>query len=182
MINWKEYWLRRSLKYFGENTIIYPKCKIIKPEVIEIGDDCKIDDFVFIFGGEGVKIGNNTHVASQSVIGGGGKISIGNCVGISWGVKFATGSNHHKYRKHMTSGARLEEQGFYHGEIIIEDDVFIGANSVIVAKENGQLIIGEGAVIGSLTLVKDDIEPWSINVGQPSRKIGIRSKLLEELR
>lgn len=171
-----------NLKSLGKNTIIHEYCKIAKPEVVEIGNSCKIDDFVFIFGGEGVKIGNNVHIASHSVIGGGGKLKMGNNVGVSWGVKFATGTNHDKFQKHMTAGAPLEEQGFYHGEIIIEDDVIIFANSVIVAKENEPLIIGEGAVIGALSFVNKNVEPWTVNAGVPCRKIRNREPLLEELK
>lgn len=174
--------IKRTLARCGKETIIHPWAKIAKPEVVSIGDWCKIDDFVFIFGGEGVTIGDHTHIASQAVIGGGGKIQIGNYVGISWGVKMATGSNHYKYQKHMTAGAPLEEQGFYHGEIIIEDDVFIGMNCTIVAKEFEPLIIGEGSVIGSLSLVKEDVRPWTIVAGIPVKEMKERPKLLEELR
>lgn len=174
--------IKRTLKKCGKETIIHPWAKIAKPEVVEIGDHCKIDDFTFIFGGEGVKIGNHTHIASQAVIGGGGKIQIGRYVGISWGVKIATGTNHDKFGKHMTAAAPLEEQGFYHGEIIIEDDVIIFANAVIVAKDGEPLVIGEGAVIGTLALVNKDVEPWSVNVGVPCKKIRERKPLLGELR
>lgn len=174
--------IKRTLERCGKETIIYPWCRIAKPEVVSIGDWCKIDDFVFIFGGEGVIIKDHTHLASHSVIGGGGKIKIGNHVGISWGVKIATGTNHDKFGKHMTAAAPLEEQGFYHGEIIIEDDVIIFANAVIVAKDGEPLVIGEGAVIGALSLVNKDVEPWSVNVGVPCKKIRERKPLLEELR
>jgi galactoside O-acetyltransferase len=40
--------------------------------------------------------------------------------------------------------------------------------------------IGEGAIIGSNSLVLKDVEPWSINVGSPCRKIGERPKVMVE--
>ncbi|HEY0087258.1 MAG TPA: hypothetical protein VGB37_00350, partial [Candidatus Lokiarchaeia archaeon] len=62
----------QQLKYCGKDVIIYPLAKIIKPDVIKIDDHSRIDDFVFINGGNGVKIGKYVHIASfVSVIGGG---------------------------------------------------------------------------------------------------------------
>ena len=40
------------------------------------------------------------------------------------------------------------------------------------------ITIGEGAIIGAGSFVNRDIEPWSINVGSPSRKIAERPKLV----
>ena len=38
--------------------------------------------------------------------------------------------------------------------------------------------IGEGAIIGSNSLVLKDIEPWSVNVGSPCKKVGERPKVV----
>ncbi len=51
--------------------------------------------------------------------------------------------------------------------IIIEDDVWIGHNTTILKGVK----IGQGAVIGSGSMVTKDIQPWSVNVGNPSRVI-----------
>jgi galactoside O-acetyltransferase len=62
------------------------------------------------------------------------------------------------------------------GRTIIEKDAFIGANVVV----HPNVTIGEGAVIGSNSLVLKDVEPWSINVGNPCRKIKERSRVTME--
>lgn len=51
--------------------------------------------------------------------------------------------------------------------IIVEDDVWIGAGAIIL---NG-VTIGKGAVIGAGSVVTKDIEPYTIVVGNPARKI-----------
>ena len=48
----------------GEDVEIYPLAKIIKPNVVEIGEHSKVDDFTFIYGGSGIKIGRYVHIAS----------------------------------------------------------------------------------------------------------------------
>lgn len=56
--------------------------------------------------------------------------------------------------------------------VTIENDVWIGENASIL----GGVKIGNGAIIGANSLVTKDIEPYSINVGSPSRIIGYRFK------
>jgi len=46
----------------------------------------------------------------------------------------------------------------------------IGANSVVLPG----VTIGEGAVVGACSLVKRDIEPWTVNGGIPCRVLGKR--------
>jgi acetyltransferase-like isoleucine patch superfamily enzyme len=166
-----------NFKKIGIENKIFEYAKIVKPEVIEIGNHCKIDDFTFIFGGEGIKIGNHVHIASFTSIIGGGSITLGDHAAISQGVRLITGTNEHRMRKRMSAASPLEEQGFYHGHIQIDNDVIVFSNAVIMPN----VIIGEGAVIGALSLVNKNIEPWSVNVGTPTRKVGTRARLLEEL-
>ena len=67
-------------------------------------------------------------------------------------------------------------QGMTHalyGKLVVENDVYIGANCTLMP----DIAVGEGAVIGAGSFVNKDIEPWSINVGSPSWKIGERPKL-----
>jgi len=168
---------KNKLKACGNDTIIYPLCKIAKPEVIEIGHHCKIDDFVFIFGGEGIKIGNYVHIASFVSIIGGGKLTMGNNSGIATGTRVITGTNEYKTGMRCSAASPKEEQDIHLGHIQIGDDVIIYANCVILPDIN----IGEGAVVGAGTLVNKDLNPWGIYIGSPLRKIGTR-ELLEELR
>jgi acetyltransferase-like isoleucine patch superfamily enzyme len=167
----------RKFKKIGIENQIFDLAQIIKPEVIEIGDYCKIDDFTFIYGGEGITIGNHVHMGSFSSVIGGGRLTIGDNAGISQGVRIVTGTNEYKLRKRCSAASKVEEQGFYHGYVQIEKDVVIFSNSVIMPN----IIIGEGAVIGALSFVNKNIEPWSVNVGTPCRKIGVRPRLMEDL-
>ena len=52
----------------------------------------------------------------------------------------------------------------------IGNDVWIGENVTIM----GGVKIGDGAIIGANALVTKDVEPYSINVGVPSKKIKYR--------
>jgi galactoside O-acetyltransferase len=165
--------IEKKLKRCGVGVRIFPLTKIVAPEMVEVDDYAKIDDFVFINGGNGVKIGRYVHIAAFTSIFGGGKCILENYAGISEGVRIITGMETYQEGKRMSAALPLEQRNPLIGEVHIEKDAFVGANSVI----HPNVIIGKGAIIGSNSLVLNDIEPWSINVGSPCKKIGVRQKI-----
>ena len=164
---------RDALKKCGQGVTIYPLAKIIKPEVVEIDDYSMIDDFNFIYGGNGIKIGRYVHIASFVSIIGGGELVVGDYVGIATGTRIITGTDSYYGGKRMSAALPPEQRNVVRGKIVIEKDAFLGANAVV----HPNIIIGEGAIIGSNSLVLKDIEPWSINVGSPCKKIGLRPRI-----
>lgn len=71
-----------------------------------------------------------------------------------------------------------EAYNIRYGDIIIGDDAYIGANTVVMPGVK----IGEGAVVGANSLVDHNLKPWTIYFGNPVRKIGEREKPTEERR
>ena len=61
------------------------------------------------------------------------------------------------------------------GLISIGDDVWIGANAIILKGVN----IGRGAIIGAGTLVTKDVDAYNIVVGNPSKCIKKRFSDIE---
>jgi serine O-acetyltransferase len=57
------------------------------------------------------------------------------------------------------------------GAPVIEDDVFIGINSIVLCSR-----VGRGAIIGAGSIVIDDVPPGAIVVGAPARQIGQRDR------
>lgn len=170
--------VKSNLKQCGEHVIIYPLAKIVKPEVITIGDHSMIDDFTFIYGGKGITIGRYCHIEPFVSIIGGGELIVGDYAVIATGARILTGTDSYHGGKRMSTALPLEQRNVTRGKINIEKDAFVGTNVVI----HPNVTIGEGAVIGSNSLVTKDVEPWSINVGSPSRRIGARPPVeLEDL-
>ena len=159
-----------ALRFVGAGVLIYELAKIARPEVVEIGEGTQIDDFVFINGGNGVRIGRFNHFASFVSVVGGGELITGDYVGIAAGARIVTGTHHYGEGRRISPLIPEEDQCVLRGTIILEDDVFVGTNAII----HPDLTIGEGAIIGSGGLVLKDVEPWTINVGVPTRVIGHR--------
>ena len=55
-------------------------------------------------------------------------------------------------------------------DVIIEDDVWIGAGTIILKG----VTIGEGSVIGAGSVVTKSTKPYSVNAGNPCRLIKMR--------
>lgn len=56
------------------------------------------------------------------------------------------------------------------GDIIIQDDVWIGYGAIILSGVK----IGKGAVIGAGCVVAKDVKPYEIVIGNPMRSLGNR--------
>lgn len=56
------------------------------------------------------------------------------------------------------------------GSVIINEDVWIGANTTILAG----VTIGRGAIIGASSLVTKDVPPYALVVGSPAKIIGVK--------
>jgi len=73
----------------------------------------------------------------------------------------------------MSTVLPLKQRNLIVSFVKIEKDAFVGTNSIV----HPGVTIGEGAIIGSNSLVLKDVEPWTINVGSPSKIIGKRPKV-----
>jgi acetyltransferase-like isoleucine patch superfamily enzyme len=153
---------------------ISPLCDIedsIRGSKIIINDGTTIDSFVKIkpVGGIGdIIIGETSFINSGVVIYSGNGVRIGKNVMIAANCTLAP-VNHEYHDKNQ----KIINQKFApsKGGIIIKDDVWIGANSVIL----DGTIIEEGAVIGAHSLVRGTLEPYTVYAGNPLKIIGHRT-------
>ena len=111
-----------------------------------------------------VKIGSNASINSNVMINarGKGNISIGNNVLIGPNVVLRS-SNHSFY----STKVPVIDQGMTEGEIIINDDVWIGSNAVILPNCE----IGEGVIIAAGAVVTSDVESYTVVGGVPATLI-----------
>jgi virginiamycin A acetyltransferase len=138
---------------------------------IVIEDDVVIDAFVKIkpAGGSGdVLIGRGTIINSGCVLYTGHGIRIGQNVLIAANCTLA--STNHEF---ADPDRLIIEQGFQpsRGGIVIGDDVWIGANCVVL---DGTMI-GTGCVVGGMSLLRGTLPPYSIAHGAPAVVRGWRA-------
>jgi virginiamycin A acetyltransferase len=137
---------------------------------IVVGKNSVIDSFVKIkpVGGSGdLVIGEHVYINSGCVLYTGNGITIGNHVAIAANCTFAPVNHAYKERSRL-----IAEQGFTRGKggIVIEDDVWIGANCVLL----DGAILRRGCVVGACSLVRGVLAPYTIYAGNPLCVIGER--------
>lgn len=164
--------VKNKLKKCGTDVRIYPLAKLAFPHLIELGDYSRIRDFVFIFAGKGVKIGQYTDMQPHSVIWGGGETIIGDRVSVGPGTVLLSAVYAHGEGLKMVDGMPEGASNALYGKLVIQNDVYIGANCTLMP----DIVIGEGSIIGAASFVNKDTEPWGIYVGSPARKISVRKK------
>ena len=162
-----------QFKKIGKNVKIFEYSKVIKPEVIEIGDFSEIGDFTFIYGGKGIEIGRYVHISRFVSIIGGGKLYLGDYTVLADGARILTGTDTYYGGARMSTMLPIDQRNPLVSFVRIEKDAFVGTNSIV----HPGVTIGEGAIIGSNSLVIKNIEPWTINVGSPCKKIKDRPRV-----
>lgn len=139
---------------------------------ITIGARTMVDSFVKIkpAGGSGdVIIGEDCALNSGTVLYTGNGITIGDGVLIAANCTLAP-TNH----EFSDPERRIRDQGFQpsRGGIVIEDDVWLGANVVVL----DGAVIGRGAIVAAGAVVRGVLEPMSIYAGAPAKRVGSRGK------
>lgn len=162
------FWIRLFLPFYikrGKGSVIYRSSrKDIAPfNEFSLGKYSIIEDFSTVnnFVGD-ITIGDYTRVGIGSVII--GPVHIGNHVNLAQNITLS-GLDHNF--KDVT--LRIDEQGVCTSQIFIDDDVWVGANSVITKGVK----IGRHSIIAACSLVNKDVPPFCIVAGNPARIIKI---------
>ena len=142
------------------------------PNKINIGTDCEIQDDVdfrlwqpfndssYIKMGENVFIGHACEFVCNT------KIIIGNNVMLAPRVSIY--AENHVFDN---PDILIRDQGVAYQTVIIEDDCWIAANSIILAG----VTIGKGSVVAAGSVVTENVAPYSVVAGVPAKFIKNRN-------
>ena len=126
-----------------------------------IGKHSVVESFSCINNAVGdVVIGDYTRIGLHCTVI--GPVTIGNHVNLAQGITVSA-LNHNFEDTRL----RIDEQGVNTSEIIIDDDVWIGANAVITAGVH----IGRHSVVAAGAVVTKDVPEYSVVGGVPAKVI-----------
>lgn len=132
-----------------------------------------LDGFCFIYSGArlfhtyGISAGKNLHVNAGAYIYGRGGLTLGSHVLVGQNALILSSTHHW-----TDPNVPIVFQGHRSEPVVIGDDVWIGANAVILPG----VTLGTGTVVGAGAVVNRDTEPYSIVAGVPARKISERPR------
>ena len=147
----------------GKHSVIHCSARMDTPPYrkFSLGDYSVIESFACINNAVGdVMIGDHTRVGLHNTII--GPVIIGNHVNLAQGIT-VTALNHN----FDDSNKRIDEQGVSTSAVIIEDDIWIGANAVILPG----VTIGHHSVVAAGAVVTKDVPPHSLVAGVPAKII-----------
>ena len=127
------------------------------------GKDVNIEHGAFIGTGQGIEIGDYSGLGINSRI---DPVKIGKYVMMAQDVMII--SRNHKF---SDLEKPMQLQGFESVEpVIIEDDVWIGAHTIILPGRK----IGKGSIVGAGSVVTNDVPAYTIVGGNPAKVIKYR--------
>ena len=160
----------------GEKVVVSPNSKISKNGHVTLGDNTWMYGNINIFPHNkdcSVRIGSDCYIGDQTRIWAAKKVEIGNRVLIAHNVNIFDTTTHPidknlRYKhENIVKNNGMPNYRFdtiYEDSVIIEDDVWIGCNSVILRG----LTIGNGAIISAGSIVTKDVPPNTMVAGNPA--------------
>lgn len=162
-----------GLRNFGHNVLISRHARLYTPGTLSLGNSVRIDDFCILSGN--ITLGSHIHIAAWSGLF--GEITMGNYSGLSSRVTVYGKSDDYS-GEYMTNPTvhpnytKLDIRPIHIGEHVI-----VGSGSIILPGSN----LAEGCAVGALSLVKGNLEGFTIYAGNPARKVRERSRRLLDL-
>jgi galactoside O-acetyltransferase len=162
----------KDLKHCGKNVIIGKTVRIRYPDLVEIGDNCIIDDFTYI--STSLKLYDNVHISSGCKIIGGRKATVvmHEFSTLAPNVVLSAGSDDY-IGGIATPLIPIEYKGNVEiGTIVLNKHCIVGAGSVVLPN----ITFFEGASVGALSLVNKNLDSWLLYAGIPALKIKNRDE------
>ena len=160
-------WFVRMLapiyQHRGKHSVIHRSARMDTPPYrkFSLGDYSVIESFACINNAVGdVMIGDHTRIGLHNTII--GPVEIGSHVNLAQGIT-VTALNHN----FDDTEKRIDEQGVSTNPVTIEDDVWVGANAVILPG----VTIGNHCVVAAGAVVTKDVPPHSLVAGVPAKVI-----------
>ncbi len=144
----RNYFYSKTLTKCGGNLFVHPQTIMYYPKNIIIGDNVFINRGAFFMAPVNIVIGNNVLIGPYSMF----------------------NSSSHLYK---SKSILINDQEHKYGEIIIEDDVWIGGHVCILLGVR----IGKGSVIAANAVVTKSVDPYTVVAGIPAKVINTRDEI-----
>ena len=165
-----------GFKALGTNVKISDKASIYNHDLIEIGDQSRIDDFCVLSGS--ITIGRNVHIAVFCNIAGGSEgITFEDFSGLAYGCHVMSQTDDYTGRTLTNPTVPTKYKKEIKRKVSIGRHCIVGTNSVIFPG----VTLREGTSVGALSMVTKSTEPWTVYFGIPAKRLKARKKDMLEI-
>ena len=163
---------RMGFASIGENVSISRHANFYDIGNIRIGNNVRIDDFCILSGK--ISIGSNIHISAYCALYGAFGIELMDYSGMSPRSIIFSASDDFNGDSLIGPHVPKKYQKIIGGKVILSKYCQLGAATIVLPN----CIIKEGSVTGSMTLVTQDLEEWTIYSGIPAKAMKPRKKNL----
>ena len=165
-----------GFKSVGTNVKISKKASIYKPELMQIGDNVRIEDYCVINGN--VSIGNNVMICVFCLLDGYGGITIEDNVTFAAKVSVHSGTDDYSGRSLFGCFAPMElRKEHISAPVLIKKHTLVGDSAIIMPG----ITLEVGTAVGAFSFVNKNTDEWGIYAGIPARRIKERERLILDL-
>jgi acetyltransferase-like isoleucine patch superfamily enzyme len=130
-----------------------------RARTLGFGDGTSVHESSHIYGD--VRVGAGTWIGPFTILDGSGGLEIGDSCSVSAGVQIYS----HDTVRWALSGGTAE---YEHCPVLIGSRCHLGANAVVLKG----VTIGDGCVVGAMSLVNRNLDSGTVAVGVPARAVG----------
>jgi len=160
-----------GFRSLGRDVRISDRAAIYNPELMEVGDHSRIDDFC-VFSGR-VSIGRNVHIAVFCNLAGGSEgIRMDDFSGLAYGCHVFSQSDDYSGRTLTNPTVPARYKAETKKPVHIGRHCIVGTQSLIFPG----VILADGCSVGAKSMVTQSTEPWFIYSGVPARKLKARQR------
>jgi galactoside O-acetyltransferase len=152
---------------------IHPSVLVFGCEHVRIGQNVRIDAHCIITAGPGmVTIGDNVHIGAATHLFGTAGIEIADFANVSSRVSlFSTNDDYTE--GYLTNPMVPDDlRKVTEAPVTLGRHAIVGCGAVVLPG----VTISTGAAVGALSLVKRDVEPFTVVAGAPARQVAVRNR------
>ena len=165
-----------GFKSLGKNVKISNRASIYNADQMTIGENSRIDDFCVVSGK--VDIGRNVHIAPLCLVAGGEPgITLHDFSGLAYHAQVFSQSDDYSGTTMTNPTVPDQFKAEIKSPVTIGRHAIIGSGAVVFPGVH----VPEGCSVGALSLVLVSLEPWSVCVGTPAKRVKARDRSLLDL-
>lgn len=187
-------WQHRQLRRLGTRVSVPASARLLRGfsvrflattehrNYLTVGENCLLNGPVIFEAATGkVTLGDRCYIGADSSILCRSDVSLGNDVTVAWGVTIYDHDSHSLNWRDRSAAVKLFYERYGHPDcfdlidwtnvgsapITIEDRVWIGFGVTILKG----VVVGEGAIVASCSVVTRNVEPYTIVAGNPAKVV-----------
>lgn len=158
----------------GDHVRIARGCNIIGLEHISLGAHVRIDfATTIVASAAGFRIGSYVHIGAYCYLSGGAGLTMGDFVNLSQRVSVYTANDTYQGGCFTNPTVPAEYTQVTRAPVHLKDHVLLGSGTVVLPG----VTMGIGVSVGALSLIREDLEPWTIHAGIPAKYRGARAQI-----